>query len=141
MEITGLTLDDFTEIAEVVSTRLYEGNIAVTADAYDKSNTRTDKCIARVRAINSRGPGARRTTSGKLRPDACWHAYRDVLDLLFQKFPEARVDTGMARYRGKNGFLRDYPATAHKNVGTQSHPVTMPELCDCPDSIRFRLEV
>lgn len=82
-------------------------------------------------------PGARRSWSGRRAGAACWHAYRDVLAELFRRYPHAVVLTGMARYEGREGFERSYPATAYHEIGSQYQPTTMPELCDCATNDNF----
>jgi hypothetical protein len=88
-------------------------------------------CQGRLYVANSRGPGARTASSGRHGPYACWHAYRDVLQALFDAYPDARVRTSLANYIGRDGFERDYPATGWRNVGSQMEPRCMPDLCDC----------
>jgi len=105
----------------------YDGNLVVTADSYQSGSL----VRARVGVLSSREPGARRSWSGGRIPSACWHAYRDVLAALFDQRPAARVRTALAVYRGREGFERDYPATAYRNVGSAMQPAYMPELCDC----------
>jgi hypothetical protein len=59
--------------------------------------------------------------------------YRDGLAELFARYPFARVRTAMAYYKGEEGFLSTYPATAYVNVGSMMNPAYMPDLCDCSD--------
>src|SRR5258708_20024708 len=94
--------------------------------------------VARVRTRTGKGSdayscasGARRSWSGRRTPTACWHAYRDVLEAMFGEYPDARARTSLAVYRGLDGFKRDYPDTAYRNIGSQMCPAYMPELCDC----------
>lgn len=139
MKIKGLTLEQFTACTVRVSEDRYEGNIAVQGDARDTSGPRKGgACQARLEARNSRGPGSRKSWTGRLGPYACWHAYRDVLTLAFSLQPDAVIETGMALYRGKTGFEDAYPATAFRNVGSQLLPSTMPELCACEAPGTFR---
>lgn len=41
----------------------------------------------------------------------CWHGYRAFLMSLFGRFPEARVLTGLADFRGREDFLDNYKYT------------------------------
>ena len=50
---------------------------------------------------------------------------------MFDINPDARVYTGMAKYVGLDGFLDNYPPTAHVNIGSMFAPAHMPDLCDC----------
>jgi hypothetical protein len=45
--------------------------------------------------------------------------------------PSAIVRTAMATYRGADGFLTEFPATADRDVGSMIAPAFMPELCEC----------
>lgn len=71
-------------------------------------------------------------------PAACWHAYRDVMLAVFAINPDARIYTGLAKYRGLAGFLDHFPATAGENIGSMVQPAYMPELCDCDSATRDR---
>jgi hypothetical protein len=129
MELRKITPTEFESAVERVSQH-YGGNLRVArgAHALGKSGTR-----GRVEVIDSRGPGARRSWSGRRGRYACWHVYRDVLREVFRINPDATVITGLARYKGSDGFEREYPLTADKNVGSWMEPAYMSELCDCDD--------
>ena len=133
MLITGLALGDFERITYQVGAERYAGNLTVHQDAHELTGNRFR---ARVVACDSHGTGARTSASGRHGPYACWHAYRDVLATLFARDPAARVQTMHAIYCGRDGFAREYPPTALHNLGSVVSPVTMPQLCDCPDDRR-----
>ena len=128
MLVTGLSLDQFRELVETVSTDNYDGNVIVQQDAYALSKNRFR---AQIRCKSGRGSGARTTTSGRHMPIACWHAYRDVIAWIFRMNPNARVQTSLAIYRGSDDFQVKYLPTGRVNVGSMVEPVTMPELCQC----------
>lgn len=131
MLVTGMSLDQFREIVETVSTDNYGGNVILHPDYREYSGTRFR---ARIRTVTGRGPGARRTWRGAHYPVACWHAYRDVLAWIFRMNPDARVEAGNSFhvvYRGAASFAEQYPGTGRVNIGSKMEPVTMPELCDC----------
>jgi hypothetical protein len=127
VDVRGLTLEDFQAIVAYVSKGDYDGNIVVERHAHASGR----RLAARIWATDGHGPGARTSWSGRHAHAACWHAYRDVLAELFERFPRATVRTALAVYRGREGFERHYPATAYVNVGSQMQPAHMPELCDC----------
>lgn len=87
----------------------------------------------RIMARDSRGVQARRSASGRYGPYACWHAYRDAMRAVLNAYPQATIKTGMAVYRGLDGFEQTYPTTADVNVGSMVSPAYMTELCDCFD--------
>lgn len=130
MQVSGLTLGEFSRVVAMVSPT-YSDNVIVHQDAHD---TGRQRFTGRLWVRSSRGPGARRSWSGRRMPAACWHAYRDVLGELFELYPHATVRTTLAVYRGKDGFHAAYPATAYHNVGSMMQPAFMPELCECADS-------
>jgi hypothetical protein len=140
MKITGLTLEQFTRCVSTTSRERYGGNVIVQQDAHDNYSGKPG-CVARLTVHHSPGPGSRTTTSGRHGPYACWHAYRDVLAEVFTQFPRAVVTAGRGwrvTYRGAEGFLENYPATASVNIGSADAPVTMPELCNCAEAPRAR---
>lgn len=140
MKITGLTLEQFTRCVSTVSRERYGGNVFVQRDAHDSYDGKLG-CVARLTVRHSPGPGSRTSASGRHGPYACWHAYRDVLAEVFTQFPRAVVTAGRSwrvTYRGAEGFLHDYPATASVNMGSAYTPVTMPELCNCAEAPRAR---
>lgn len=128
MQVTGLSLEDFERIVKEISAVCYDGNVIVEQEAHAQSPRRF---TARLRTKSSRGSGARMSWSGRHIPAACWHAYRDVLEALFEEYPQARVRTAMAVYKGKEGFRANYPYTAYKNIGSMMQPAYMPDLCEC----------
>jgi hypothetical protein len=128
MEIKGITESAWQEIVSEVSRNSYGGNVVTVGDEYQNGSR---VCRARVKVNDSRGPGARRSWSGRRMPVACWHVYRDVLAELFERYPNAKVRTALAVYDGKHGFYSNYPATGDINIGSMVQPTTMPELCQC----------
>lgn len=63
-----------------------------------------------------------RRTSG-----VCWHGYREFLMALFRKFPEARVQTALGDFRGRDNFLQNYRRTRDR----RSFNFTMATRCVC----------
>lgn len=68
--------------------------------------------------------GSRTAASGRHMRKASWEAHRDVLQALFDLDPDATIRTALATYRGREDFKRQFPTTAHKNVGSVMQPVT-----------------
>jgi hypothetical protein len=108
-------------IVAKVSAELYEGNIIVHPNA----------ASLRLSVASSRGPGARRSHSGRRMAAACWHAHRDVLRELFEQYPDATVRTALATYKGKGGFEDWFEMTGATNIGSIAEPLRMDEACDC----------
>ena len=138
MNVRGCSLEEFRRIVDSVSDAFYHGNVIVDPQAHENGSSRTDGFVGRIRVENSSGDGARRTWTGRRQPAACWHAYRDVLDALFERYPDATVRTGLATYTGRGGFLDEFPATAWANVGSEFQPALMADLCECGSELRER---
>lgn len=128
MLIRNVTLDQFRALVADVS-ESYGGNIVVHPDMR-QDGVRVIRLTGRILAKSSREAGARRSWSGRRTPAACWHAHRDVYRELFTRYPNATVQTTMARYTAEN-FEDVYPDTGYRNVGSMVAPAYMPELCDC----------
>ena len=127
MRMARVRPDQFARAVANVAPR-YGGNLAVHPDAHPVGSA----TVGRVYAPDSKGPGARRSYSGRRGPWACWHAYRDVLRELFTISPDATITTTMARYTAAN-FETTYPATAYRNIGSRTSPAYMDEMCDCDE--------
>lgn len=141
MQITGITPEQFTQIVRKVAERDYEGNLAVDVSSVQSATRFRGRVILRTTG-NQMGlknpelaPAQRRSGNGYGKPRrinaVCWHAFRDVFTELFDQYPDARIYTGLAKYRGRSEFYANYPATAHRNIGSMMYPMTMPETCDC----------
>lgn len=143
MQITGITPVQFQDIVAKVSDRDYEGNLRAELGSQQSATRFRGRVMLQHTGYQMFGrkdtsllaPGQRRSASsfsGERRINAvCWHVYRDVLTELFNQFPEARVYTAMAKYKGKDGFEANYPQTAYQNIGSMAYPMTMPETCEC----------
>lgn len=139
MQIKGVPMADFNDIVNSVSSSDYEHNVIVHPDSRDENGVRAPRIQARLRCVSSGhnthgddlAPGAKRGFSGRRGTAACWHAYRDVLTELFNRFPNAVVRTAMAHYKGQDGFNENYPDTAYINVGSAFQPMYAKEMCEC----------
>lgn len=139
MQITGVTTDQFAMAVNYANQERYDGNVCIT-DMTDCYGVRRPRITARLGVLEGKGEGresatgARRSSSGRRGPWACWHAVRDVLNVMFEHTPDAVVVSGFhwkVKYEGLDGFREVYPDTAHMYVGSQFSPMYMPELCAC----------
>jgi hypothetical protein len=123
MYITRVPPDEFRRIVELVSTACYEGNVQVD-DLTDLKGVRYPRMNVTLNTAECKrgkyglAPGARRVgmhsyagRKPKRWPKPCWHAMRDILATMFVNYPEATCRTALADYRGRDGFLRNYPDT------------------------------
>lgn len=138
MDAINVTPDDV-ETALHAANHLHGGNLIFNNGPVRKNGKRVTFTI-RVRDSHADGAkvnirhglsNGHPSVSERRSTSACWHAHRDVLAALFLLHPDATVITAMARYEGANGFLDTFPATAHRNIGSQVFPITMAESCDC----------
>jgi hypothetical protein len=127
--VTGLSLEEFREITDRVSKDQYDGNVIVQA----AHATGPRRFTGRLAVTWSRGPGARRSWTGRHIPAACAHAYRDVLAAVFDAYPDATMRTPMGVYRGRQGFRQNYPEPGWQYVGSIRSPLAVREPCDCDD--------
>ena len=142
MKVYGVELGEFIRITNGISNLNYDGNIEVNPWSREIYRTLEDSPRIQVSLTckSSYGAGARRSRAYRFNPSkprrrttaVCWHGFRDVLLAVFERHPDARIVTGMADYRGLEGFENLYIPTSRVNIGPPADPVTYPELCDCP---------
>lgn len=135
MQITGITPEQFS-CAVAEAAKLYQGNMRAEFSSV-QSNTRFRARIVPYQSgaaflpVGVPAPGARLSWNGRRIKASCWHAYRDVMIEVFRINPKARIATGLAVYKGIEGFEANYPRTAYMNIGSMMSPAYMPDLCDC----------
>jgi hypothetical protein len=123
MEIKGLTVDAFAAIVADVSIRKYNGNVVLPGRGRPAAlNQAGTRFRTRVIVSDSRGPGARRTPSGRRQPAACWHVFRDVIRETLAAYPDTVLRTGLARYDTAT-FELTYRETGRRTG--------MSDLCEC----------
>lgn len=121
---------DLSEVAAIVakvSEESYEGNIKI------ESSRQISKTSVRVTltVINPRGKGARRSASDLPLTAACWHVFRDVIKAVYEAHPDARVNTGTARYVSAEHFRVSGDATGTLPVGSADHRIPVAAACEC----------
>lgn len=126
--IRGAVEDDVLAAVDVVR-RWYNDNVSVEISG--SGGTRVPWVRFRLRVDSSRGPGARRSSSGRRTVAACWHVHRDVFGIIFGRLPQARITTAMADYKGAQGFRDGFLPTFDANVGNAFQHVRFGALCEC----------
>lgn len=134
MIFTGITPDEVAAITAQVSGQYYDGNPVVEwvknpRMAPNLLNQKGTRFRGRIVVYDSHGAGSRTSWSGRHGPWACWHVFRDVLQVVIMA-RGANVTTGMARYTPETWEER-YPRTGTKNIGSYARPVSMLDLCNC----------
>lgn len=127
MIITGISTTELRDVVRKLNAGEYNGNIVVeNAESLNGSGTRIS---VKLGTADSRAHGSRRASSGRHGKWLCWHGFRDVFRAVMAVNPTAVVRSGIAVYKGAEGFESTYPDTAYKNVGSMVDPSYMPELC------------
>lgn len=130
MEIRGLTRDDFARVVTTVSEREYDGNLRLASRSPALLNQAGTRFRERVTVASSRGPGARRSASGRRLAVACWHVFRDVVRATLAEHQAAEFRTRLATYTVET-FESVYPATGYTNQGSAFQPVQLMKMCEC----------
>ena len=127
MKVKGLTETQLTDIVNQISTTLYADNLV-----FNRYPERVGNFLHFTLRVNSSsGKGARRSHAGRRMVSACWHAHKDVMQLLFNRYPDALLVSAMARYAGKTDFQYNFESTGNSNIGSMIQPCNMIDACDC----------
>jgi len=125
MKLYGVTDTQLRDCLNEANKR-YKGNLTFN---YVESHRSYVQFTMRVK--DSHLLGARLGQSGRHITAACWHAHRDLMRVIFDRFPEAKLVSAQARYDGVEGFAREFEATGYKNIGSMMYPVYYMEACEC----------
>lgn len=129
MRIWNVPADRLEEIVSEVSRNKYGGNITFKEMPASVNN----RCLRfTLTVVDSNGDGARISPSGRRVAAACWHAHRDVFRAIFKEYPDARIKTSHADYRGEAHFDATFDATGNTPVqAAGGHRATFRYACDC----------
>lgn len=120
-----VTETDLRAAAERAS-KLYNGNVALDVRGM---NGRAIRFGLKVRS--SHGDGAHRSWQGRRTTSACWHVHAEFFRALFDAFPDARIKSAMADYKGRESFEKLYELTGMRNIGSMIQPCLASEACEC----------
>lgn len=130
MKVKGMSVEQLRRLVLSVSRSQYEGGVI-----FDREPEETGKRVKWVhftlRTVSGRSTGARRSHSGRRLAKACWHAHRDVMQKLFDNYPNAELHSAFAKYQGLAGFTQDFPSTGWRNIGSMAQPLNMQDACEC----------
>lgn len=143
MKVIGVSLAQLESIAAVVGVRIAErNNYQVRASERLRKDGRVESRFtlrtlystrphsAPYRRIGSAWPGRKpRSLPGIL----CWHGHRDFMRELFKRYPEAILESVLAKYKGREGFEREYAETGYQNIDRQAFPLEIQDACRCGD--------
>lgn len=104
----------------------------------DASNSRGVRISGRLVAHRElANPYPARKRDRRMPHCVCWHGYRDFMRAVFERYPDARIVTGLrgkVEYRGLEDFRRNYASTGNFNVGSIVQPLRMISACECSES-------
>ena len=128
MIISGITRSELFEVvAKLNAPSAYDGNINV--ENCETKNVKGDRLSVKFGTLDSKRHGSRRSWSGRHGKWLCWHGFRDVVRGVMEVNPQAVVRTGVAVYKGKDGFENTYQDTGTRNAGSMMQPAYLPEMC------------
>lgn len=129
MKIWNVPIEEVTRIVTEVSDNQYNGNIR-----FKRTPERKGRAVTFTLTVaDSRGKGSRVGWSGRRVCACCWHGHRDIMQALFDAYPDARLQSAQADYRGKEDFEDSFEATGYVNIGSQVSPLHFNDACDCED--------
>lgn len=129
MKLWNVTQEQLEGIVTEVSNEQYGGNLRIKSIA---TNGKRVKTVTFTLTVNSsKEKGGRRSHSGRRVCACCWHGHRDVMQKIFVRFENARLQTALADYRGRDDFENSFESTGDKNIGSQFAPLAMRDACDC----------
>ena len=135
MLICGISAQDLEAARDVASEAL--GNELIFTEFEATSATR-HKVRLQVRDID--GQGARKhsmlyylgyANAPRRSRYACSHAFVMLFVAVYERAPEARIETAFATYRGARDFLGRYEDVLYLNVGSCSCPIVFADECTC----------
>lgn len=111
----------------------YKGNVTVDESSHSGAAIKKEGRAWRVklRAVSSRGPGAKRAASGRRTVAVCWHVHREFMRAIYKGDSGARIQTALADYRDAQDFEQKHGETANKNIGSQFAPCAYVDACEC----------
>jgi hypothetical protein len=135
MLISGISADDLEVTSELASEAL--GNELIFTE-FDSYSPKRHRVRLQVRDID--GPGARRHSysyylgyakAPRRSRCACGHAYGMLMVAIYERAPEARIETALITYRDARDFLLHYEDALYRNVGSRRMPIAYADECTC----------
>lgn len=81
-----------------------------------------------LRVADSKGPGHRRTHTGRRHPSACWHVHGLFFEALFAINPNAII---VSRWVENGRITKDNGNWQDHNIGSVYRPLQFSSACDC----------
>lgn len=127
MKLWNVPIDEVTRIVTEVSDNHYNGNIR-----FKRAPERKGRAVAFTLTVaDSRAKGGRIGHTGRRVCACCWHGHRDIMQALFEAYPDARLQSAIADYHGKDDFEASFEDTGDANIGSQFSPLYHRDACEC----------
>jgi hypothetical protein len=129
MKVWNVPAEELTRIVTTVSAERFDGNIR-----FKRTPDPVGRAVAFTLTVaNSRGKGSRVGRGGRRICACCWHGHRDIMSAIFAEYPDARLQSAVADYRGRQDFEDSFEATGYANIGSQFEPLCHADACDCDE--------
>lgn len=118
----------------VAEARDIAGELGIRFAGSDVSNSAGLRISGKLEGTSGVNPYPRRSRDRRMPHVVCWHGYRDFMRAVFERYPSARIVTGLMGdndYRGAEDFERKYRASGYRNVGSMVDPFLHFNACDC----------
>lgn len=78
---------------------------------------------------DSRGPGSRKSNTGRRISAACWHVHGHFIDNVLLVDPNAKIDTAFNTIE----TVADNWKGGERNIGSMMNPLSYADACDCKE--------
>ena len=129
MKLFTVPIESLSAIVRQISADNYADNIKFKSLAQASRNA----INFTLTVCDSSAQGSRRSNKGRRIAAACWHAHRDVMSAIFSQYPDARLKSALADYRGAADFLDTFEATGETNIGSIAQPMRVDVACNCEE--------
>jgi hypothetical protein len=126
--LTNASWDDLQHALLEINNTRYDRNIRFKK--WRDEGTREKRIRFTLTVVSSRGPGARRSGTGRRIAAACWHAHGHFFEALFRINPLAWVKVDR---QGKIKITEDYGNWQDCTIGSRAMPMMFSEACECTE--------
>jgi hypothetical protein len=135
MIVSGVTREDLLAAADIAGGVLGNPLHFTRLDSYNPK-----RHVVRLQVASLDLPGARlhlhpyllgRSQKPRRSRRACGHAVGAFLVAVFERNPNARVQSTMCTFKGVKSFLALYRTVLERNVGSRMIPIRFADSCQC----------
>ncbi len=130
MHVWGVSADNIERIVYTVSEGHYDFNVK-----FKRFPEQVGRAVRFTLTVSkAANKGGRIGHTGRRIAAACWHVHRDIMVAIMTIFPDARIKTAQADYRGIEDFMDKFASTGYTNIGSQIEPMYFNNACECSGS-------